>query len=77
MLILILRVIGRSPPVMIDNNNNLTLFFRMAGVINVINMLDAYMTEIAPQGIAEKTQIELGYDPVIQQPQLRFSIALD
>ena len=63
--------------VMIDNNNNLTLFFRMAGVIHVINMLDAYMTEIAPQGIAEKTQIELGYDPIIQQPQLRFSIALD
>ena len=44
---------------------------------HVINMLDAYMTEIAPQGIAEKTQIELGYDPIIQQPQLRFSIALD
>ena len=63
--------------VMIDNNNNLTLFFRMAGVIHVVNMLDAYMTEIAPQGIAEKTQIELGYDPIIQQPQLRFSIALD
>ena len=40
----------------------------MAGVIHVINMLDAYMTEIAPQGIAEKTQIELGYDPYSTTP---------
>jgi hypothetical protein len=35
------------------------------------------MTEIAPQGIAEKARIDLGYDPIINQPQLRFSIALD
>lgn len=63
--------------VMIDNNNNLTVMFRIAAVVHVVNMLDAYMTEIAPQGIAEKARIDLGYDPIINQPQLRFSIALD
>ena len=63
--------------VMIDNNNNLTVMFRIAAVVHVVNMLDAYMTEIAPQGIAEKARIDLGYDPIINQPQLSFSIALD
>ena len=38
---------------MLDNNNLLTVAFRAATAIHLINMLDAYMTEIVQKPLAQ------------------------
>jgi hypothetical protein len=40
-------------------------------------MIDAYMLDIVPESLSERANLGLGYDPIIRQPQLRLSIALD
>ena len=62
---------------MIQKNNTLITMFRAAAVIHAFNMIDAYMLDIVPESLSERANIGLGYDPIIRQPQLRLSIALD
>ena len=62
---------------MIRKNSALTTMFRAAAAIHVVNMIDAYLLDITPEPLGNKTSLGLGYDPIINQPQLRLSIALD
>lgn len=62
---------------MIRKNNTLITMFRAAAAIHALNMVDAYMLDITPEPFGKKTTLGLGFDPIISQPQLRFSIALD
>ena len=62
---------------MIRKNSALTTMFRAAAAIHVVNMIDAYLIDITPEPLGKKTSLGLGYDPIINQPQLRLSIALD
>ena len=63
--------------IMLDNNNLLTVAFRAAAAIHLINMLDAYMTEIVQKPLGANANVGLRLDPISNQPQLRLTIALD
>ena len=62
---------------MIRKNNTLITMFRAAAAIHALNMVDAFLLDITPEPFGKKTTLGLGFDPIISQPQLRFSIALD
>ena len=62
---------------MLDNNNLLTVAFRAAAAIHLVNMLDAYMTEIVQKPLGSSATVGFNLDPISHQPQLRLTIALD
>ena len=59
------------------SNDQLTVMFQAAAAVHVANMLHALV--FGPKETSANTQplFQLGYDPYINQPQLRFTIALD
>jgi len=59
------------------SNDQLTMMFQAAAAVHVANMVHALV--FGPKETSASTQplFQLGYDPYINQPQLRFTIALD
>ena len=60
-----------------SSNDQLTVMFQAAAAVHIANMVHALV--FGPKETSASTQplFQLGYDPYINQPQLRFTIALD
>ena len=61
-----------------SSKNQLSILMYLLGAVHAYNIVDAYMNgpneEMASRN---NKKIDLVYDPELNQPQLRFSIALD
>ena len=62
---------------MVDANDHMTLMLYAAGGVYVINILHAAILGPKRETASKKSSIDFAFDPKLQQPQLRFSIALD
>ena len=60
-----------------SSNDQLTMMFQAAAAVHLANMVHAFVVGPNNSVAASKSQFQLGYDPNINQPQLRFTIALD
>ncbi len=61
-----------------DSNDQLTIMFQAAAAVHLANMIHALLLGPKKESTANvQSQFHLGYDSVINQPQLSFSIALD
>jgi len=60
-----------------SSNDQLTMMFQAAAAVHLANMVHAFVLGPKNSVAASKSQFQLGYDPNINQPQLRFTIALD
>ena len=59
------------------SNDQLTMMFQAAAAVHLANMVHALLLGPKETTASQRSQFQLGYDPVINQPQLRFTIALD
>ena len=59
------------------SNDQLTVMFQAAAAVHLANMVHALVFGPKESTASKKPQFQLGYDPNIHQPQLRFTIALD
>ena len=59
------------------SNDQLTVMFQAAAVVHLANMVHAFVLGPKNTTALKRSQFQLGYDPNINQPQLRFTIALD
>ena len=59
------------------SNDQLTMMFQAAAAVHLANMLHALLLGPKETTASMRSQFQLGYDPIINQPQLRFTIALD
>tara|TARA_Y100001980_G_C14530670_1_gene306617 strand:- start:154 stop:1566 length:1413 start_codon:yes stop_codon:yes gene_type:complete len=62
---------------MVDANDKMTLILYAAGGVYVINILHAAILGPKSETASKKSSIDFAFNPELQQPQLRFSIALD
>jgi len=62
---------------MVDANDQMTLMLYAAAGIYVANIVHAAMSGPKNDIVSKKSSVNLVYDPFLQQPQLRFTIALD
>ena len=62
---------------MVDANDQMTLMLYAAAGIYVANIVHAAMFDPQNDIVSKKSSVNLVYDPFLQQPQLRFTIALD
>ena len=60
-----------------SSNDQLTMMFQAAAAVHLANMVHAFVMGPNNSVAASKSQFQLGYDLNINQPQLRFTIALD
>ena len=60
-----------------SSNDQLTMMFQAAAAVHLANMVHAFVLGPKNSATASRSQFQLGYDPNINQPQLRFTIALD
>ena len=59
------------------SNDQLTMMFQAAAAVHLANMVHALLLGPKETTASQRSQFQLGYDPIINQPQLRFTIALD
>ena len=59
------------------SNDQLTVMFQAAAAVHLANMVHALVFGPKESTASKKSQFQLGYDPNINQPQLKFTIALD
>ena len=59
------------------SNDQLTMMFQAAAAVHLANMVHALLLGPKETTASMRSQFQLGYDPIINQPQLRFTIALD
>ncbi len=62
---------------MVDANDQMTLMLYAVAGIYVANIVHAAMLDPQNDIVSKKSSVNLVYDPFLQQPQLRFTIALD
>ena len=60
-----------------SSNDQLTMMFQAAAAVHLANMVHAFVLGPKNTTALKRSQFQLGYDPNINQPQLRFTIALD
>ena len=60
-----------------SSNDQLTIMFQAAAVVHLANMVHAFVLGPKNTTALKRSQFQLGYDPNINQPQLRLTIALD
>ena len=59
------------------SNDQLTVMFQAAAAVHLANMVHALVFGPKESTASKQSHFQLGYDPNIHQPQLRFTIALD
>ena len=59
------------------SNDQLTVMFQAAAAVHLANMVHALVFGPKESTASKQPHFQLGYDPNIHQPQLRFTIALD
>ena len=59
------------------SNDQLTVMFQAAAAVHLANMVHALVFGPKENTASKQPHFQLGYDPNIHQPQLRFTIALD
>ena len=59
------------------SNDQLTVMFQAAAAVHLANMVHALVFGPKESSASKQPHFQLGYDPNINQPQLRFTIALD
>ena len=59
------------------SNDQLTVMFQAAAAVHLANMVHALVFGPKESTVSKQPHFQLGYDPNIHQPQLRFTIALD
>ena len=59
------------------SNDQLTVMFQAAAAVHLANMVHALVFGPKENTTSKQPQFQLGYDPNINQPQLKFTIALD
>ena len=59
------------------SNDQLTVMFQAAAAVHLANMVHALVFGPKENTASKQPHFQLGYDPNINQPQLRFTIALD
>ena len=62
---------------MVDANDQMTLMLYAAAGIYLANIVHAAILDPQNDIVSKKSSVNLVYDPFLQQPQLRFTIALD
>ena len=60
-----------------SSNDQLSMMFQAAAAVHLANIVHAFVLGPKNSTASSKSQFQLGYDPIINQPQLRFTIALD
>lgn len=60
-----------------SSNDRLSIMFQAAAAVHLANMVHAFVLGPKNSTAYSKSQFQLGYDPIINQPQLRFTIAFD
>ena len=60
-----------------SSNDQLSMMFQAAAAVHLANIVHAFILGPKNSTASSRSQFQLGYDPIINQPQLRFTIALD